>query len=161
MNQQASNDQPVATKRRMDRGKLIFLLIFVLAMIAVYISQRSGAELPDWPGDLQAALAQAKQENRRVLVFFAGDPPSKNARDMATKTLQKNAGPIKDGKFITVLIQGKKSDELFKRYKISKLPTFLLLDGEDKELNRRDGFVGQGAFGGGFLKCTKVQEPVS
>ena len=157
MNQQASNDQPVGAKPRMDRGKLIFLVIIASAMIAVYLSQQSGAELPAWPGDLQAALKQAKQEDRRVLLFLAGNPPSQNARNMSTKTLRKNTGKIESEKFITVLIQGKKTDELFKRYNVLMLPTFLLLDAEGKVLNRRVGFVGEMPFKQGFLGCTELK----
>jgi hypothetical protein len=82
MDQQDNNDRPVDTKRRKDRGKLIFLATVVVAVVLVYISQQSGAELPKWPGDLPTALVKAKQENRKVLVFFASNPPSEDARHM-------------------------------------------------------------------------------
>lgn len=159
MDQQDSRDESAEAKRR--KGKLIFLSIIAVAVILVYISQRSGSELPDWPGDLPAALARAKQEDRKVLVFFASDPPSGIARIMSTTTLEKNAKFIERGKFITVLVQLKKSDELAKRYKISKLPTFLLLDSDGKEMNRRTGRVGEVPFNLGFLDCSEVPEPQS
>ena len=159
MDQQDNHNQPVETKRRKDRGKLIFLAVIAVAIILVYVSQRSGAELPNWPGDLPAALAQARQEDRKVLVFFAGNPPSTNARRMSTMTLSKNGRQIKRRKLITVLIQVKKIDELVKRYSIKKFPTFLLLDAQGKELNRRIGFVGHGDFSIGFLDCSKVKGP--
>ena len=161
MDQQNSNDQAIDSKRRRDRGKLIFGNVAVVAVALVYILQLSGAELPDWPDDLPAALAQAKKEDRRVLVFFAGNPASENARNMSRKTLDKNMKHIKRGKFLTVLLQVKKTDAVAKKYSISALPTFLLLDGDGKELNRRTGFVGQAAFHGGFLDCTvvKVKKP--
>jgi len=154
MDQQDNNDRSVETKRRKDRGKLIFLGVIAVAFALVYMSQRSGAELPDWPGGLPAALAKAKQEDRKVLVFFAGSPPSEDARRMSTTTISKNLKYIKEGKFITVLIQLKKSDELAKRYDIARLPTFLLLDAEGKVLNRRVGMVGEVAFNKGFLDCS-------
>jgi hypothetical protein len=157
MDQQDTHDQATAAKHRKDKGKFIFLAIISVVVILVYMSQRSGAELPDWPGDLSAGLAQAKQEERKVLVFFASTPPSTTARKMSTSTLGKNAKHIKSGKFITLLIQGKKTDELFKRYKVTVLPTFLLLDAEGKVLNRRFGLVGEVPFNKGFLDGSDVR----
>jgi thioredoxin-related protein len=90
-------------------------------------------------------------------VFFVSSPPSTIARKMSTKTLRKNAKHIKSAKIITLLIQGKKTDELFKRYKVTVLPTFLLLDSEGKVLNRRVRFVGEVPFNKGFLDCSDVQ----
>ena len=159
MDQQDNNDRPVDTKRRKDRAKLIFLAVVAVAVVLVYRFQQSGAELPKWPGDLPAALVKARQENRKVLVFFAGKPPSEDARQMSTTTLKKNARHIARGKFIKVLIQLKKTDELAKRYKISTLPTFLVLDAEGKELNRRVGRVGEAPFTNGFLDCSEVEKP--
>jgi len=157
MDQQDNHNQAVEAKPRKDRGKLIFLAVIAVAVILVYMSQQSGAELPDWPDDLPTALAKAGQEDRKVLVFFAGSPPSANARRMSTTTLGKNSKHIKRGKFITVLIQIKKTDDLAKRYSVSKFPTFLLLDAEGKVLNRRAGFVGEVAFRNGFLDCSDVK----
>jgi hypothetical protein len=158
MDQQDNRDQSTDAKRRKDKAKLIFLAVTAVAVILIYVSQRSGSELPNWPGDLPTALVQARQEDRRVLVFFAGSPPSTNARRMSTMTLSKNGKHIKEGKFIKVLVQIKKTDELAKRYKISGLPTFLLLDAQGKELNRRVGFVGQEPFRTEFLDCEKVEK---
>jgi thiol-disulfide isomerase/thioredoxin len=146
----------VEAKRRVDRGKLIFLAVIIVAVALVYISQQSGAELPDWPDDLEAALIQAKKEDRKVLVFFAGSPPSTVARTMSTGTLKKNAKQIKRGKLITVLVQVRKTEDPAKKYGVQEYPTFLLLGSDGKELNRRVGFVGQSQFSIGFLDCSKV-----
>ncbi len=159
MDQQDNSNQQDKAKSRKDKGKLVFLVIIAVAVALVYMSQQSGAELPKWSDDLPKALAQAKQEDRKVLVFFAGKPPSNDARLMSTKTLKMNAKQIEKGKFIKVLIQIAKTDELAKRYDIKTLPTFLLLDAQGVELNRRVGFVGQVPFAKGFLDCSEVQKP--
>jgi thioredoxin-related protein len=159
MNQQGDPSHSSETKRRKDKGKLVFLIIIAVAIALVYLSQQSGAELPDWPGDLTQALAQAKQEDRRVLVFFASKSPSANARQISRRTLTKSAKQIERGKFIKVFIQVRKTDELVKRYGIPDLPAFLILDPQGKELNRRIGFIGAAAFRTGFLYCTEVQKP--
>jgi hypothetical protein len=158
MDQQDNHDRPVEAKRRKDRAKLIFMGVLAVAVILVYISQQRAPELPDWSGDLPTALAQAEKEDRKLLVFFAGSPPSTNARRMSTTTLRKNSPRIRDRKLITVLIRVKKTDELAKRYDVRELPTFLLLDARGKELNRRVGFVGHMPFVTGFLDCGKVEK---
>ncbi|MDP6047691.1 MAG: hypothetical protein QGG25_18920, partial [Phycisphaerae bacterium] len=94
MDQLDTKDAPIEKKKARDRGKLIFLGVFILAVILVYITQQSGAALPDWPGDLQAALTKAKKEDRKVLVFFADKRPSTTARNMSTRTLKKNGKHI-------------------------------------------------------------------
>jgi len=106
---------------------------------------------------MSAALVQAKQEDRKVLVFFAETPPSTTARNMSTTTPQKNAKHITRGKFIKVLIQVAKTDDPAKRYNVKNFPTFLLLDAQGKVLNRRVGFVGEAAFQNGFLDCSEVK----
>ena len=159
MDKQDNHDHPAETKRRKDRGKLVFLAVVTVAVAVVYLFQQSGAELPDWPNDLSEALTKAKREDRKVLVFFVANPPSTNARRMSTKTLKMNRKHIKEGKFITVLIQVKRTEEPAKRYNIQEFPTFLLLDAQGKELNRRIGFVGEMAFRQGFLDCSEVQAP--
>ena len=158
MDQQDTTDKPTG-KQRPDKGKMIFLGVIILAVVLVYISQQSGAELPDWPDDLPAALAKARQEDRKVLVFFAGSPPSENARSMSTRTLAKNGRHISSRKLIKVLIQLKTSDELARRYNVRKLPTFVLLDSQGAELNRRVGFVGEVSFREDFLDCQRVEKP--
>jgi len=156
MDQKDNHDQPVEAKRRKDRGKLIFLTVIAVAVILVYISQRSGAELPNWPGDLPAALAKAVKADKKVLVFFAGSPPSATARWMSRTTLYKNNAYIRE-KFVSVLVQVKLTDEPAKSYNISRFPTFLVLDARGKELNRRVGKVGQTQFRDGFLDCSDVK----
>ena len=156
MDQQDNHDKAVEAKRRRDKGKLIFLSLIAAAVILVYISQQSGVELPNWPGDLSAALVQARQGDRKVLVFFADSPPSTTARNMSTTTLKMNDKHITEDKFIKVLIQVAKTDEPAKRYNVKDFPTFLLLDAQGKVLNRRVGFVGEVAFRIGFLDCSEV-----
>jgi len=159
MNQQDDSSQPSAPQQRTARGKMIFLAVVAVAVVVIYISQQSGVELPDWPGDVDKALAQGKSEDRRILLFFAGKSPSEEARWMSRKTLAKNRSRIKKDKLICVLVRGGRNTETAKRYKVSALPTFILLDPQGNELNRRIGRVGEVAFRDGFLDCSDVKKP--
>ena len=51
------------------------------------------------------------------------------------------------------------SGDLAKRYKLTKLPTMVILDANGKELNRREGFIGEVEFRRGFLDLTKIEAP--
>jgi len=159
MNQQDDPNRQAAQKRRGDRGKMIFLVIIVVAVAVIYWSQQSDVGLPKWPGDVDKALAEGKAENRRILLFFAGKPPSETARRMSRKTLKHNRARLRKDKIICVLVRAKRDGDLAKKYKVSEFPTFILLDNLGKELNRRVGFIGEVAFRDSFLDCTKVQKP--
>ena len=156
-----STQQPNPSARGKDRWvKRIFLLATVAAVVAVYLLQRSGPGMPDWPGDLPAVLVRAKAESRPVLVFFHSSPPSATAQRLATTTILKNAAAIRKGRFLTarVAVSGLGSD-LARQYRLTELPTLILLDPSGKETNRRTGFVGEVPFRNGFLDNKDVQAP--
>lgn len=143
------------------RTKIAFLVVMVVAAAFVYVLLQRRTPGFNWPEDLDKALEQARTRQRNVLVFFTGSPKSDIAKQLIRKTLRKNAPMIAKQRVVKVnvsLDRELKSD-LAARYKISSLPTFVLLSPEGKELNRREGFVGEGDFHKGFLDCSKVVKP--
>jgi len=156
-------DKPVRTGRKAvdRRAKLAFLAVAVVAAVCIYLLQREGPELKGWATDLDEALKQAKAENRRVLVFFTASPKSATARRLIRTTLAKNAQMIARERVVkvNVSLDRELNSDLAVRYKISSLPTFVLLSPEGKELNRREGFVGEVPFHKGFLDCSQVNKP--
>jgi len=157
----ASPEQTNPPAPRKDRWvKRLFLLATVAAVVAVYLLQRSGPGMPDWPGDLPAVLVRAKAENRPVLVFFHSSPPSATAQRLASTTIVMNAAAIQKGRFLTarVAVPGLGSD-IARQYRLTELPTLILLDRSGKETNRRTGFVGEVPFRSGFLDNKDVQAP--
>ena len=144
------------------RIKIIFLLAAVVGIVAVQFLQRSGQVLPDWDEDLQAALDQASQERRMVLVFFADHPPGEISRWLAGGTIRKNQEAIEEGNFLPVLVRlSSLDDTLAGRYKIQTLPAMLILDHRGRELNRREGKIGEGPFRDDFLNLRKIVKPPS
>ena len=156
-------DRPVRTGRKAidHRAKLAFLAVAAVAAVCIYLLQREGPELKGWATGLDEALKQAKAENRRVLVFFSASSKSTTARRLIQTTLRKNVQIIARERVVkvNVSLDTELKSDLAVCYKISSLPTFVLLSPEGKELNRREGFVGEVSFHKGFLDCSKVVKP--
>jgi len=157
------SEQPRQSTQPSRRVKMGFLLAAVLAAGLIYWFFQTGETfLKSWPIKIDDTLARAKQTDRRVLAFFVSNPPSAAAMRLSTTTLAKknNEQAIRDGKFfrVKVLTHGLSGD-LAKRYKLTILPTMIILDANGKELNRREGFIGEVDFRHGLLDLTKIDAP--
>ncbi len=142
------------------RTKIIFLVVMVVAAVLVYVLLQRRTPGFNWPEDLDKALEQGRTQQRNVLVFFTSSPKSATARRLIQTTLRKNVRSIAQQQVVKVNVSlDTVNCDLAARYKISSLPTFVLLSPEGKELNRREGFVGEGDFHKGFLDCGKVIKP--
>jgi len=149
---------------RSDRlVKVGFLLAAAIAAGLVYWFFQTGETfLKSWPIDLDDTLARAKQTDRKVLAFFVSDPPSAAALRLSKTTLAKksNEQAIRDGKFIRVrVVTDDLKGDLARRYKLTMLPAMIVLDANGKELNRREGFIGEVDFRHGLLDLTKIEAP--
>lgn len=160
MEEQAENAQ-VTPKKSLSGKKvnLVFLIVIIVGVVLIYLHQSGSGGLPSWPGDIDAALKQAAKENRKILVFVASRPPSHTDIRMTEDPIRHNKPIIARDKFITVLIQLNSLPGAVAGHKIKKLPTFLILGPDGKELNRRTGFVTPVEFGDGFLDCTVIEKP--
>jgi thioredoxin-related protein len=148
---------------RSDRWvKIGFLVVTVVIATVIWKYLQTETFLKGWPEDLSAALADAKQTDRRVLMVFVSNPPNADAVRNADFALGKpqNKAAIQEGKFarVKVVVNSLDSD-LARQYKLTHLPTMMILDPNGKELNRREGVVGEVPFLHGFLDLTEVQEP--
>ena len=155
-----TNTTPAVGSSKTDRlVKTIFVLAALGILVYLGVSQFRGVGLPDWPRDLNEAIEQSKVQNRPILVFFAGRPPSQTDRRLAQTTIAKNAQAIADGKFLTVLVQldPRVRSDLAGKYAIKTLPAVLILSAEGLEINRREGFVGEVEFRAGFLDLSDVR----
>ncbi len=143
-----------------NRVKIIFVLVAIAAVVGIQMLQRSGQSLPDWNEDLGAALSQAKAQRQMVLILFADDPPGQITRWLASGTIPKNAKAIADGNFLPVLLRlDSLDDPLASEYKIKSLPTMLVLSSRGRELNRREGKIGEVPFRDDFLSLKKIVSP--
>ena len=160
---EAGQVQPASKSPGYERYiKWGFLLAIFVAATIVYFHQRKGPpSLEEWI-PLDTAQAQAKAENRPILVLVTEDPPAQTTKDMLRTTLRRpeNKEAINKGRFIQArLVVESASSSLAAKYKITALPTMIILDADGKELNRRTGFIGEVAFRDGFLDCSGIERP--
>ncbi len=144
---QTSNTQTGPSRK----GKLVFVAIFVAVALFVYVKQKSGGELPNWPSDLPAAIKTATERDKPILVFVALTSPSQVSRNMAKSTIRGNLKFMNRYQMLRVLKKVEPDSEFAKEHSIKKFPTFLLLDKTGKELGRVEGLIGEMNFYREFL----------
>lgn len=156
---------PPATKGKRDvLVKLAFVVVLAAGGALIWRLQRRDPKL-GWPTDLDAALRQAKKDDRQVIVFLMSVslPPGGDAEWNIRNTLAKKANrdAISQGGVICVQVRldATLKSETARKYRITKLPTMLLLGPDGKERNRREGKIGETDFRNGFLDATIVQKP--
>jgi len=162
MTQSAKHRQSSQAGRSDRWVKIGFLVVAVVIGTVIYLYLQNDTLLKGWPEDLSAALADAKQTNRRVLVVFVSNPPNADAVENAKYALGKpqNQQAIQDGKFARVKVTVNSLDsDLARRYNLNRLPTMMILAPDGSELNRREGIVGEVPFVHGFLDLTEVEAP--
>lgn len=140
--------------------KVGFLVVVCAIIVAVTYKQWKGPEYDGALNSLDEALVKAKSENRPVVVFFTSYP-SGDVDAAISKTVGQpaNRDAIKKGNFILVKIATTTAMDSpdAKAYKITSLPTTLLLDSQGNERNRRVGMIGEVAFRNGFLDRSVVE----
>ena len=165
MNEQADRPNDAASRSARDRRtKLAFVAIaLVVAGVVYWWVQRNPRILTGWSEDLDATLKQAAAENRKAAVIFHANPPGATTRWLAKNTLAKsdNRKALDRGEFLRVRVKLNTAlnSPTATRFKIRKLPTVLLLGPDGKELNRREGKIGEVEFRQEFLTCKVVLNP--
>jgi len=141
------SDQPQRGKRE-HRAKLVFLAVILIVAGAIYWTQTRPPRLNAWQDDLPGALAQAREQNRPVVVFFmeAKAVPGSPTQRMISGCL-KMVGvtkPLERYKYIPVAVAMDHSldSDLARQYQLDTLPTLLFLTSTGTERERRSGFVG-------------------
>ena len=134
------------------RTKRLFLLVAVLAVAAVMYFQWRGPSL-NWPTDLDKTLAQAKAENRKVVVFLRSFPIGTLEKQMIETTLSKpeNAAALEKGHFLTVQVKKDLSGDFARKYKIDVDTCMLVISPDGRSYHRHEGFIGEVPFRSDFL----------
>jgi hypothetical protein len=165
MTDKADPHEPVRVTAGVSRrAKLIFLAVVAVPALVIYVLlQRDPQILAGWSEDLDAVCRRAAAESRKVVVIFHASPPGSTTRQLATTTLAKghNIKAIEEGRFLRarVRLDTALQSATARKYKISRLPTVLLLGPDGAELNRREGMIGEVPFRQDFLTCNEVLRP--
>lgn len=157
-----SNEQaPVEAKKSpIDRWvKLGFLAVLLGAMVWITYHQLRGPSL-GWPTDLNQALAQAKAENRRVVVFVRSFPIGEQDKWMIAGPLSKpgNREALEKGNFLLVELVLDKSADWAKRYGVTTTPTTLVIAPDGDSFHKQEGKIGELAFRQEFLEAPLTEK---
>jgi len=126
-----------------------------------------------WSTSYAEALTTAKAENRRILIDFSGSDWCHWCKVMDEEVLSKQAFKDYADKHLVLLLADtprkslpeeltRQNDALKRRFHIDGFPTFLVLDSEGNELDRRSGYVRGGPSNFiSFLKVTEYAESPS
>ncbi|HEV2390745.1 MAG TPA: thioredoxin family protein [Verrucomicrobiae bacterium] len=126
-----------------------------VGLLACWVAWQAGAAEGQWLTDLSKAQAQAKEQNKLVLMDFNGSdwcPPC--------KALRKNVFSSQDfldyAKNHLVLVdvdfphekkqsaeQKKANEKLAQKYSIEGFPTVVVLNSDGKQLKKRVGYGGE------------------
>ncbi len=137
-------------KRRKDRRiKLGFLAVVVIVGGAIYLRQYFGTEIGGFQTDLDAALVEAKAENRLVLAVIHDRPPGHQFEKLRKIFRTKgNKKVLESTNVITVSTYLAKGDPLAVACKIERYPTTLLLSADGKLLDSRENYIAETALPG-------------
>ncbi|MFP4105532.1 MAG: thioredoxin family protein [Phycisphaerae bacterium] len=138
-----------------------FAIVTVLVLGLIVWHQQSGPDL-GWEDDLDAQLAQAREADRPVLVFFSASPPSEAARKLMRVSLRKQmvAQPLKRENYIKVrtVVDRDLTEDLAVKYRLKELPTLMVLDPKGKEVGRLEGYAGETAINELLKKIDRESE---
>jgi len=135
-------------RRRDSMFWAALLLAFVTLqwpMLKGWYYKAAGVEAPAsaiaWRTDLDAALAEARGSNKRVLVDVSADwcPPCVAMKHDVWPDPQ--VARAVDAEFVPLLVDADRDTVLAARYEVSSIPTVLLLDGDGRVVKRHDGFL--------------------
>jgi thiol:disulfide interchange protein len=121
------------------------LIIIQWPVLKGYYYRATGAPAPAssiaWRTDLNAALAEARSANKRVIVDFSADwcPPCQAMKHDVWPHPQV-ASAVSAG-YVPVLVDADNDTVLASRYQVSSIPTILLLDADGRVVKRNNGFL--------------------
>ena len=114
-------------------------------MLKGWYYRATGAEAPAsaiaWRTDFEAALAEARSANKRVLVDFSADwcPPCIAMKHDVWPHPQ--VVEAVGAGHVALLVDADRDTVLAARYGVSAIPTVLLLDADGRVVKRNDGYL--------------------
>jgi thiol:disulfide interchange protein len=134
------------------RRETLFWAALVIAVILIqwpmlkgWYYKSTGAEAPPsaivWRTDFDAALAEARVTNKRVLVDFSADwcPPCVAMKHDVWPHHQVAAAV--NGGYVPLLVDADRDTVLAARFRVSAIPTVLMLDAGGNLVKRNDGYL--------------------
>lgn len=147
-----------------------FLALLFSLTTGCTASQKTGGVTDDpmWTSDYDAALVKAKETGRRVLINFTGSDWCHWCIRMDEETFSQEAFKQYAAEHLVLVYVDKpmrkkleaeqvaKNNSLMRQYGVDGFPTFVVLDPNGREVDRRSGYVSGGPKG--FIYFLNVTE---
>lgn len=91
------------------------------------------------------ALEKAKKENKKVLIFFSADWCTVCTK-MKAETLSSTKVKEALNNFIFLEFNTDSEKELVEKYNVQSIPSYFLIDGNEKVLNNQEGYLNEAKF---------------
>jgi thioredoxin-related protein len=143
----ATSRPPAGPRNTANRRFLGFALFVLLAMAVIMIWQSVSPahSAVAWQTDLDAAIQEARQLHKPVLVSFTS-PACTYCRQMETEVLPQPAVLAEIDKFIPVKVNAFVDTKTSTRYGVDALPAYVVLDSHGEVLGMIDGYRPASAF---------------
>jgi hypothetical protein len=141
-------------KGRQDKLVKLGFLIVGLAVAGVVLYYQLRGPVTGWSDDLDGALAQAKDQNKRVLLFVRAFPSSPPQEQLVNTTFDTAANrKLLKGELIPVELRFSAGADWARRYGVTSAPAVVVIAPDGKSFHRQEGYIGQGSFRDEFLKA--------
>lgn len=151
-------------RRPLARAGLFFLVSSGMLLVAVTNLQAASDDPIAWRNDFRAAVQEAQQSNKLLLVNFTASWC--NPCQLMKKTTYRDASlaDLVNRNFVAAMIDGPSNMNLVREMKVEAYPTVLLLTAEGKELSRMTGFLSADRMASALQRTVAVassQRPAS
>jgi thioredoxin-related protein len=88
----------------------------------------------------EEAISEAKKENKNIFIFFSADWCGYCTK-MKSQTI--NDETVKESlkKYVYLYINTDSDGEIVKKFKVNRLPSFVVVDKDEKQLKKHSGFM--------------------
>ena len=121
--------------------KKIIIILVVLAILTIGLSANFAANTLNNTTDLNVAISDAQSQNKSIVMIF--DQDNCVYCDMLKKDVLSNAQVIDElnNKSVVVIVNINEHPELATKYKAYGTPTTVILDSNQHEIGRIEGYV--------------------
>jgi thiol:disulfide interchange protein len=131
------------TTRLRERVRWVAALVSVIIMQGPYRTASAEAPIGStyWRTDLATALGEARASHRQVLVDFAADwcqPCQTMKRDVWPDP---EIGTLVSRSYVPLSIDIDRDKQTPRQYRVSGIPTVMVLDGTGRVVRRTDGYL--------------------
>jgi len=136
--QTSRDNAPPPPSPKASRRGWLFILLALLFIIIIILTERK-ASIP-WRHDYQAALDQARDQNKFALIAFHKIDINACFKMKNNTYANDNVINYVEKRFIPVLLDADEHKKLVRQHNITSFPGFIILNPRNNKTDRRQGY---------------------